>query len=224
MQPRSIVEKASILEAKQKARSIEEQMYKLKEEQAAYGNKNWLSQIGDLAVGIGRGIVEPVYNTLRDVGVAGASFVGQGIDEQKRKQLQTLSDTARNDWAKKYGFGSYQEAMQSPDKVTDEQWDELSKTNKYYADKFNERSKEISESAINKRLQEIDPKDFAADAGQTLLTASSFLLPMAAPLAGAGKVAQAANAATKVLQGGGAKSLLGKVAGGAVRSGIEGAG
>lgn len=183
--------------AKMRQRGLERQAQQLQQKQAALQaaqnkpKKSTLEEaLGGLVTGVGERLSD-IWNTAKNVVKTGAGLINQiGANDSVDNTMKDDSKR-RNDIAKKYGFNSYTEAINS-NKVGDDFWNEIKGSNKQTQDTLKAKTDSYRNSLSD--VTKINTKEAM---GQALNTYDSLL--GALPLGGAYNAL--ANAGGGVLSG-----------------------
>ena len=120
--------------AKMRQRGLERQAQQLQQKQAALQaaqnkpKKSTLEEaLGGLVTGIGERLSD-IGNTAKNVGKTAFGWFNELVSGGQTDNTMKDDSKRRNDIAKKYGFNSYSEAINS-DKVGDDFWNEIKGSN-----------------------------------------------------------------------------------------------
>ena len=183
--------------AKMRQKGLERQAQQLQQKQAALQaaqnkpKKSTLEEaLGGLVTGIGERLSD-IWNTAKNVVKTGAGLINQiGANDSVDNTMKDDSKR-RNDIAKKYGFNSYTEAINS-DKVGDDFWNEIKGSNKQTQDTLKTKT-----DSYRNNLSDVTKINTKEAMGQALNTYDTLL--GALPLGGAYNAL--ANAGGGVLSG-----------------------
>jgi hypothetical protein len=183
--------------AKMRQKGLERQAQQLQQKQAALQaaqnkpKKSTLEEaLGGLVTGVGERLSD-IWNTAKNVVKTGAGLINQiGANDSVDNTMKDDSKR-RNDIAKKYGFNSYTEAINS-NKVGDDFWNEIKGSNKQTQDTLKAKT-----DSYRNNLSDVTKINTKEAMGQALNTYDTLL--GALPLGGAYNAL--ANAGGGVLSG-----------------------
>lgn len=183
--------------AKMRQKGLERQAQQLQQKQAALQaaqnkpKKSTLEEaLGGLVTGVGERLSD-IWNTAKNVVKTGAGLINQiGANDSVDNTMKDDSKR-RNDIAKKYGFNSYTEAINS-NKVGDDFWNEIKGSNKQTQDTLKAKT-----DSYRNNLSDVTKINTKEAVGQALNTYDTLL--GALPLGGAYNAL--ANAGGGVLSG-----------------------